>query len=742
MDLDSPSGPADHTAVTDAVPDAASPYDTALVRAAGAGDRAALEELLSACLPLVHRVVGRALHHRADVDDVAQEVMLRIVRGLPGLREPERFRSWIVAIAYREVQQHHRRHAHDLSSRRLVQEWDEPSADFAERSVAEAVMSDQRHEALRATHWLEPADRQLLALWWEEVAGALSRAELARAVNLSRGHAAVRVQRVKEQLRTCRVLVRALASTPRCQELAAVVQGWDGRPSSVWRKRMARHVRDCPACGALGEGLIPPEHLLPGIAVPAVPAALLAGIGPLLDSASAAGATSTTGALLDRVTEAVRQLRPRAVLAAAVGTAMLLAGLALVIRQEPAPDDMPRSAPSTAATRSATPAPGSTTGAATASASASASISAATSRSTPQGPAPAGTAAVLHVAPDGSDAEGDGSPGRPYATLGKAVGLVRPGQTIALRGGTYRPTGPVTIDTDGTARQPIVLTAYQGERPVIDVSAVPDGQWAVTQRADHWTVRNLEVRGSSSHAWVCSGCAHNVFSGLTMHHNARSGLVLRDAGTEDNTITNSDFHHNRDASGGGSGLAIVFGSGAGNTVRYCRTWENGGDGIDLGGFTSPTVLEGNWSYRNSNGFTFGGGGGRTAVAHVARNNAAWDNEGYGFNDEGNPGALALERNSAYRNGIAGFRITDAAGTLTGNAAWSNPRETDLGPSVRSSSNTWNGAETAVPVTGLRSTDPRTAEGPRRTDGALPASTFLVPRDPRAAVGARMPSAPR
>ncbi|MFC9291821.1 pectate lyase, partial [Streptomyces sp. NPDC057052] len=118
---------------------------------------------------------------------------------------------------------------------------------------------------------------------------------------------------------------------------------------------------------------------------------------------------------------------------------------------------------------------------------------------------------------------------------------------------------------------------------------------------------------------------------------------------------------------------------------------------------------------------------------------AWDNEGYGFNDEGNPGALALERNSAYRNGIAGFRITDAAGTLTGNAAWSNPRATDLGPFVRSFSNTWNGAETAVPVTGLRSTDPRTAEGPRQKDGALPTSTFLAPRDPQAAVGALMPT---
>ncbi|MGQ4491148.1 sigma-70 family RNA polymerase sigma factor [Streptomyces sp. SAS_281] len=724
MDLGPPLEPADRTSVADAGPGGTSPHDTALVRAAQEGDRAALEELLARCLPLLHRIVGRALDSRSDTDDVVQEAMLRIVRGLPGLREPERFRSWIVAIAYRQVQQHRRGRPHDLSPRQQVQEWDTPAADFAERSVAEVVMSDQRHEALRATCWLEPADRHLLALWWEETAGTLSRGELAAALKLSRAHTAVRVQRMKEQLRTSRLLVRALASPSRCQGLTRAAQGWDGEPGSLWRKRLSRHVRDCPACGALGKGLIPPEHLLPGIAFPAVPAVLLAGIGPLVDSVSAAGAKAGIGVLLDRFTDAARRLRPRTALVAAIGSAMLLGGLALLVRPEPAPDDAPRAVPTVAATRPVTP----TATSPTASASAS------------PGSGKDAVATILHVAPDGSDAEGDGSLTHPYASLGKAVGLVRAGQTIALRGGTYRPTEPVTIDTDGTARRPIVLTAYRNERPVIDASAVPDGQWAISQRADHWTVRHVEVRGSSSHAWVCSGCAHDVFSGVTMHHNAEAGLVLRGAGTVDNTIEDSDFHHNRNADGGGSGLAIVFGSGAGNTVRHCRTWENGGDGIDLGGFTTPTTLEGNWSYRNSNGFTFGGGRGRAAVAHIARNNAAWDNEGYGFNDEGNPGALTLERNSAYRNHIAGFRITDAAGTLTGNAAWSNGRETDLGPSVRSLSNTWDGAETSVPVTGLRSTDPRTAEGPRRTSGALPASTFLVPRDPGAAVGAPMPTA--
>jgi pectate disaccharide-lyase len=58
--------------------------------------------------------------------------------------------------------------------------------------------------------------------------------------------------------------------------------------------------------------------------------------------------------------------------------------------------------------------------------------------------------ADFYVAPSGSDTFA-GTLAKPFATLSKAVSVVKPGQTIALRGGTYRPTTPVTITTSGTA---------------------------------------------------------------------------------------------------------------------------------------------------------------------------------------------------------------------------------------------------------------------------------------------------
>jgi RNA polymerase sigma-70 factor (ECF subfamily) len=44
----------------------------------------------------------------ADVDDVLQDVWLRVQRGLPGLRDEERFTSWLFQIARSAVAEHQR----------------------------------------------------------------------------------------------------------------------------------------------------------------------------------------------------------------------------------------------------------------------------------------------------------------------------------------------------------------------------------------------------------------------------------------------------------------------------------------------------------------------------------------------------------------------------------------------------------------------------------------------------------
>ncbi|WP_051778525.1 sigma-70 family RNA polymerase sigma factor [Kitasatospora phosalacinea] len=687
-----------------------------LVAAAQAGDAAALERLLGAHLTLVHHLIARAVGP-GEADDLTQETMLRAVRGLAGLREPERFRSWLVAIAYRRVQEHGRRRVLELPHRLEALDVPDPGTDFADRSVAELALSAQRRELVRATAWLDQADRQLLALWWQEVLGDLDRAELAAALGVEPSHAAVRLKRMKAQLDLVRSLVRALDAEPRCAGLERAAAGWDGRPGSVWRKRLARHLRECAECGGRAAGMVPPERLLPGLGVLLVPDRLADGLGAALRKGVPAAGRSTAG----RVTAWT------AAGAATVATAVLLAVVPWSGPDSPAPHP-----PAPGATAPAAPSPAAPPSpSAVASPSASPSATAARSaEAAPPAAFPGVAVADLYVAPDGSD-DADGSLAHPFASLARAAAVVRPGQTIALRGGTYRLAAPVGIGTTGTGTQRITLSAYRDEHPVLDASALPASAWAVTQTGGFWTVQGLELRGAAGHGWVCSGCRSTVFQRVAFHGNGRSGLLLRDAGTSGNAVLDSDFYDNRDAAGtAGIGLGLTFGSGGGNVVRGNRLHDNATDGLDLGGFTSPVTVDSNWSYRNGNGFTLGGGDGRTAVAHLVVNNAAWDNSGLGFNDEGNPGALRLAGNSAFRNALFGFYLPDAAAELSADAALGNGRDVQRGPDSRSTGNSWD-----APAADLfASTDPSTAEAARPADGGLPPTAFLRPRT---AAGATM-----
>lgn len=254
--------------------------DAALVIAAQRGDRRAMEALVAEYMPLVYNIVGLALDDHGDVDDVVQESLIRVVDHLAELREPAAFRSWLVAITVRQVRDRRRaRRATPLmadSAGLALGETADPGADFVDLTILRLALSDQRRETALASRWLEPQDREALTLWWLESAGELSRAELADALDLPLSHTAVRIQRMKAQLDAARMVVRALAVPRRCAGLAAVAQPWDGVPSSVWRKRFARHTRDCVACGTHWNELVPAERLLAGLSLVPVPAVLAA----------------------------------------------------------------------------------------------------------------------------------------------------------------------------------------------------------------------------------------------------------------------------------------------------------------------------------------------------------------------------------------------------------------------------------------------------------------------------------
>lgn len=268
---------------------------TELVRAAQNGDPAARDRLVAAHLPLVYNIVGRAMNGHHDVDDVVQETMLRALDGLGTLRAPDSFRSWLVAIAMNTLRAHWQRSGtgHPTGALDDARHLAQPGADFVELTVARLQLSGQRRETAEATRWMEPEDSALLSLWWLECAGELGRHEVAAALELTPEHTAVRVQRMKERLETARIVVRALSADPLCPTLRSGLGAWDGHPSALWRKRIARHARTCPHCAGLWHGLVPAEGLLAGLLLVPPAALLLAGVR---DSAGLGLAAASTPA--------------------------------------------------------------------------------------------------------------------------------------------------------------------------------------------------------------------------------------------------------------------------------------------------------------------------------------------------------------------------------------------------------------------------------------------------------------
>ncbi len=108
--------------------------ESALVCSAIKGNKAALQDLLernwSWLKALVYSIAGRG-----ELDDILQEVCLRVIARINTLREPERFRPWLAVLARREALQYRRRRkkgAVPLTEAVAEQQCDERAGKFVE----------------------------------------------------------------------------------------------------------------------------------------------------------------------------------------------------------------------------------------------------------------------------------------------------------------------------------------------------------------------------------------------------------------------------------------------------------------------------------------------------------------------------------------------------------------------------------------------------------------------------------
>lgn len=164
---------------------------TELLARAKVGERQAFTELVERH----HRELVRIAYViTGDLDaacDAAQLAWIKAWQRLPSVREPERLRAWLIAIAANEARQHLR-----ARGRRRVHELATPSA--AVSAAASAITSDEHLDLGAAFQKLDPADRGLVAMRY--LAG-LSSEEIGVATGLTASGVRTRLSRLMARLR-------------------------------------------------------------------------------------------------------------------------------------------------------------------------------------------------------------------------------------------------------------------------------------------------------------------------------------------------------------------------------------------------------------------------------------------------------------------------------------------------------------------------------------------------------------
>jgi RNA polymerase sigma-70 factor (ECF subfamily) len=85
--------------------------EAVLVCAAGNGDKEALRLLLTRNWPWLKGLVYGITGDADEVDDVLQDICVRVIEKIGSVRQPERFRPWLAVLARRQALRHRQQRA-------------------------------------------------------------------------------------------------------------------------------------------------------------------------------------------------------------------------------------------------------------------------------------------------------------------------------------------------------------------------------------------------------------------------------------------------------------------------------------------------------------------------------------------------------------------------------------------------------------------------------------------------------
>ena len=232
--------------------------DADLARAAAAGDRSAFAGIYDRYADRLHDYCVGMLRDRDDAADCVQDAFCTAATRLNQLRDADKLRPWLYAIARNEALRRLRDRRRETVSDDLPETVSqEPGPDtLAARTELADLISD-------AAGGLSDRDRSILELTYRH---GLDGPDLAEALNVSPVNATKMVQRLRDTVERslgALLVARRIRNTGRgCAELAMVLDGWDGHFTVLMRKRIARHIEACPTCHDDRQHLVSPVALL------------------------------------------------------------------------------------------------------------------------------------------------------------------------------------------------------------------------------------------------------------------------------------------------------------------------------------------------------------------------------------------------------------------------------------------------------------------------------------------------
>jgi RNA polymerase sigma-70 factor (ECF subfamily) len=165
-------------------------HERELVERCRRGDEGAFQELVDRYKDLVFALIARTVQDRSRAEDLAQDVFLRIHRGLPYFRGEARLSTWIYRIVANVCVQDHARPAAPQAFDPVIVDPSVPDRQFGDLELRDRL--EKAIARLPANYRLLVAAHYLRGIQYEE---------LAEALQLPLGTVKTQLYRAKQQLR-------------------------------------------------------------------------------------------------------------------------------------------------------------------------------------------------------------------------------------------------------------------------------------------------------------------------------------------------------------------------------------------------------------------------------------------------------------------------------------------------------------------------------------------------------------